>query len=264
MNKGDSISYSFTGGVQTFTIPNSGIYMLEAWGSVGKLGACQGATGSPGNGGYAKGYIRLKKGTVLYIVCGGNNGSHTSQSYNGGGASCYGNNNGRHYSSGVGGGATHIALIDGAITSMTKAQFDTSGLIIAGGGAGGGAWRSNDEEAYYRNGGSGGASDAGGGSFGAGVNSSGWFTDTSGKVDNAGGGGYVGGTYNKGGTSNVSKLTAFKGDNPSTTGGANSTTGKAKITLVQKSSAYYGTKDCDVYLGDQEVEFITLGDTMLS
>lgn len=121
-HEGDKIDITYTGGTQTYTIPESGLYKLECYGAQGNGSNDEhyvgGATG--GLGGYSASYVKLKKHTPIYIVAGGVNG------YNGG----YGG----------GGGATHIAISDG--TYFNLQDFDNDLLVIAGGGAGGIDWSS--------------------------------------------------------------------------------------------------------------------------
>ena len=62
--------YTYVESDQTYAIPVSGNYKIEAWGAQGYSG---------GNGGYASGQIYLSQGTILQINTGGNTG------YNGGG-----------------------------------------------------------------------------------------------------------------------------------------------------------------------------------
>ena len=97
---GESQSFGYTGGVQSFTIPFDGLYKLEVYGARGGnyvkpgsgTGSNVGSSHNGGYGGYACGYKQLTKGQVLYIVCGGA-GTFTagttaaiSGGYNGGGA----------------------------------------------------------------------------------------------------------------------------------------------------------------------------------
>lgn len=73
-------TYNYTGGVQSYTIPTSGLYRLEVYGAGGdSFASFRNQYAYAGNGGYAKGYKYLEKGTVLYICCGGQNSA-----YNGG------------------------------------------------------------------------------------------------------------------------------------------------------------------------------------
>ena len=73
----DGYEFNYTGGMQTFVVPEDGVYKIEAWGAQG--GNVNGADG--GYGGYSVVEAVLEKDTVLYINVGGQNG------YNGGGAS---------------------------------------------------------------------------------------------------------------------------------------------------------------------------------
>lgn len=67
--------FDYTGSIQTFTAPATGIYRIETWGAQG--GSVDGAEG--GYGGYSVVEVELQKDEVLYINVGGQDG------YNGGG-----------------------------------------------------------------------------------------------------------------------------------------------------------------------------------
>ena len=72
MNVGESQRFNYTGGVQSFTVPYTGIYKLEVYGSEGHPEGYPGngnwqAQGNVGYGGYSKGYKKLKKGDVLSV-----------------------------------------------------------------------------------------------------------------------------------------------------------------------------------------------------
>ena len=101
-------TFDFTGTTKTYTIPYTGFYDINAYGAQG--GNYGSNTG--GLGGGVEGSVWLKKGDVLTIVVGGQNG------YNGGGsATQYAN----------GGGMTTIKVTSGG---------NTKTLLIAGGGGG--------------------------------------------------------------------------------------------------------------------------------
>ena len=115
--------YGYTGSVKTYTVQADGTYTLEVWG----------ASGSPtvsgiydyGRGGYAKGELELKSGTVLYICVGGSGG------YNGGGS---GGSDGFGGHGGSGGGASHMAYMNGQLRSLVNNK--DSVCLVAGGGGG--------------------------------------------------------------------------------------------------------------------------------
>ena len=280
MDNGETRTYSYTGSVQTFTVPNKGIYKLEVWGAAGDAA-----------GGYSVGYKQLTKGTVLYIVVGGagetkspytTGGAYTnSGGYNGGG---YGQNAGNSDNTttyrygGGGGGATHIALVTGTLSSIGKTSFvdEGNGLIVAGGGGGSAAdmYRGTS----YGGGSGGGTSGNSGGSGGAGgTQSSGYAFGQGGNAPRTyrggGGGGFYGGYA---GTDDAPKVAGGGGSgwiggvpeftdagitySPSTTNGQRSGNGQAVITLVKKSSVVkLGTLDCDVYLGSNQVDSVYIG-----
>lgn len=180
-------SYSYTGGVQSFTAPIAGTYKLEAYGAQGgnayTSGAWSGYTRADwcygGYGGYSYGNVSLTAGQTIYIVVGG----QASTSYadggwgDGDGGSTSGgspgyNGGGRHgsYSSGSGGGATHIAKTNRGVLS-NYASYKNELYIVAGGGGGGASiflgW-SEDENcgrALNANGGTGGGTSGGQGGY---------------------------------------------------------------------------------------------------
>jgi len=138
---GDSQRFSYTGGVQTFTVPVTGVYKLEVIGARGGIPWSQDGREATASclGGYGCGYKMLKKGEVLHICCGGHNGQSTTGGYNGGGG---GASNWSGVIGGAGGGATHIATMTGTLATIGKANLSKI-LIVAGGagGAGGAGFR---------------------------------------------------------------------------------------------------------------------------
>lgn len=72
-------NFSYTGEIQTFTAPKTGIYSLETWGSQGGDATDGTNTARGGYGAYAYGEVFLTQGDELYINVGGQNG------YGGGG-----------------------------------------------------------------------------------------------------------------------------------------------------------------------------------
>jgi prepilin-type N-terminal cleavage/methylation domain-containing protein len=115
-----TLTFNYTGSVQTWTVPSNGRYRFEVWGS-------QGGGNSPGLGGYAWGEINLLAGQVFYIYVGqqGTGGSNPTR-FNGGGSSGSG--------AGTGGGASDIRTVGGAWDNSTSLN---SRVIVAGGGGGG-------------------------------------------------------------------------------------------------------------------------------
>lgn len=64
-------SFLCNNAIQTYTIPETGVYKLEVWGAQG--GGLNGSGG--GLGGYSIGYKQLTKDTILYIGVGGQGGA---------------------------------------------------------------------------------------------------------------------------------------------------------------------------------------------
>jgi len=72
-------SFGFTGTIQEYTVPKTGIYSLETWGAQGGDATDGTNTARGGYGSYAYGEVFLQQGDVLYVNVGGQNG------YGGGG-----------------------------------------------------------------------------------------------------------------------------------------------------------------------------------
>lgn len=258
---GTIFNYAYTGGIQTFTVPATGLYSLETWGAKGG-----GASG--GNGGYSYGYKILTKGQILYIVCGGagnasqfGEGSYAAGGYNGG-ADGYGFVSGYSKQGFSGGGATHIAMRSGILSALANYKNDI--LLVSGGG--GGSGMNYQASTSLLNGGFG-----GGVNGGAGVSADGYAgnggTQTSGgyigylgfstevgtfgkgglgygKKFSGGGGGYYGGAgafvcaSGGGGSGYIGGVPSvtYKGKTyaPSMSNGTNNGVGKAKLTYVSR------------------------------
>jgi hypothetical protein len=196
---GQTWSYDYTGGIQSFTTPCAGTYKLEVWGAAGGYDSHAG-----GLGGYSVGNKDLTLNQVLYIGIGGLGASGATGNgagYNGGG------NAGGSGSSGAGGGATHIATTNRGVLSAYS-SYRSEVLIVAGGGGGGGNSISPIEGGTGGgvNGGSTGTSggtQSSGYSFGQGQNhgsdggggGGGWYGGYAANGDGggAGGSGYIGG-----------------------------------------------------------------------
>lgn len=75
----EGYNFAYTGAIQTFTAPKTGIYQLETWGAQGGDATDGTLTARGGYGAYAVGEVFLTQGDTLYINVGGQNG------YGGGG-----------------------------------------------------------------------------------------------------------------------------------------------------------------------------------
>jgi hypothetical protein len=103
-------TFAFTGGPQTYTVPDCVKHLtIAVWGA-------QGGNAKGGNGGYAQGNLDVSAGMVLDVEVGGQNG------YNGGGA-------GIGSAGANGGGASDVRV--GGTDVVNR-------VIVAGGGGGGG------------------------------------------------------------------------------------------------------------------------------
>ena len=120
-----SVTYSYTGGVQTFTVPNGVTSIdIDAYGAQG--GNTYGTTG-PGLGGRVQGTMNVSPGQVLEIYVGG-----AGQSYAGYGSMLVGgwNGGGNGTSTGQGGGG-------GGATDIRINGSALSDRVLVAGGAGG-------------------------------------------------------------------------------------------------------------------------------
>lgn len=128
------------GSIQTFVVPEDGVYKLEVWGAQGGYHI---STLDGGYAGYSVGIVSLNKNDNLYINIGGKglNASDINGAiggYNGGGnggngiTASWGET---YFGGGAGGGATHIATNNlGELKNYKDNISDI--LIIAGGGGG--------------------------------------------------------------------------------------------------------------------------------
>ena len=138
---GASVTYSYTGSMQTFKAPAAGSYRLSCYGAPGGGQNRPGDSLPGGRGSMVRGELKLKKGEILYLYVGGSGSgggrcSHGSPSgnaggFNGGAASGYDErqlgNHGRYWTHGSGGGATDIRLGGTAVGNQ---------ILVAGGGGG--------------------------------------------------------------------------------------------------------------------------------
>lgn len=259
-------TFGYTGGIQTFTVPYTGTYLLQAWGAEGGMANAYPYNSSTsyrkmgGYGGYAAGYKFLTAGTVLYVGIGecpnGNNSlvnwkGNKNGGFNGGGN---GSPDGDYSFSGGGGGATHIGLANGSLKDIAgnvllaagggggagvRYASDDNGVDGGNGGAGGGLNGSAGEHGWYSAypGGGGGTQSAAGngylshtnGGFGFGASSTGEGTCSGG-----GGGGLYGGgcgNYRAGGGGGSGYIDGVTGGTMQT--GIRSGHGYATIMLTQ-------------------------------
>ena len=130
--------YTYTGRVESFTAPVSGEYKMECWGAQGGYTVYNNLYGYGGKGGYAVGNFLISNNQEVFVVVGGKGGDTTNANqtgnggFNGGGTS---KGDGDTEWSG-GGGATHIATINGVLSSLSSNKDKV--FLVAGGGGGGG------------------------------------------------------------------------------------------------------------------------------
>lgn len=154
-------SYSYTGKVQSWTCPITGVYRLEAFGAQGaSAGGFKGGAGA-----HISGQLKVEKNNTLYIYVGGQGINVTSSNstqggWNGGGVfsgTFTGTAGTQHYFCG-GGGATDFAL-QGTInsTDWNNSAHLNSRILVAGGGGGALLREYNSNWKFSGGGGSGGA-----------------------------------------------------------------------------------------------------------
>ncbi|THF73936.1 glycine rich domain-containing protein [Cohnella fermenti] len=126
--------YPYTGAVQSFTAPYSGVFTIQAWGAQGGAGEKY----AGGKGGYSTGEVTLAKGQILYIYVGGQGQTTTSSDLSGGfnGGGGVSASTKASTSRGSGGGATHVAAASGLLSALSASP--SSILLVAGGGGGSG------------------------------------------------------------------------------------------------------------------------------
>lgn len=261
--------FSYTGGIQTFTVPYSGLYQLEVYGAEGGYYDGSPSTGGGGYGGYAKGYKYFDKGDVLYVCVGAVGHNHR----NGDTGAPYNNNRtGRSsgYSYGWGGGATHIATMTGELAQIGSSNLSKVLIVAGGGGAKYSSYAGGTGGGT--NGGSGGGSGGGGGTqsggfgFGAGADPAGGYTGGgAGLYGGWRGGQYAGGAGGGSGYTGGVPSVTYKGTtySPSMTNGTRSGNGFASITLIEKAvpTCYFGDIPVQtLYYGDIEVSALFYGD----
>ncbi len=242
LSKSTVYNFDYTGDVQTFTAPYTGIYKIECWGAQGGY-AINETKACGGYGGMSSGRKHLIKGRNLYIVIGGQGGNVSNHSqtgsggYNGGGKAIGDGATGW----GGGGGATHIATVTGLLSTLSSQISQI--LIVAGGGGGGGYYDTTGHSPHSGGNGGGTTGDAGyseaddGGAGGTQISGFAFGLGQDGKnsgYGSGGGGGYYGGysgyTYGSaagGGSGYIGGV-----DNGSFQTGARSGNGYARITFI--------------------------------
>jgi hypothetical protein len=187
-------------GIQYWTVPSSGTYTIEVWGTDGGNGD-DGETYESlgGNGRKLKANFSLVQDSVLKILVGqrGGNVTHSHQNAGGGGGATfvtYSNNTPIIVASGGNGGSWGRWKVDGPDGLFSNAGNTNGGSRYGRGGSGAGLTGDGDNYQYsdqgisFTNGGTGGTKSratSGDGGFGGGGGA--WY-------EGGGGGGYNGGT----------------------------------------------------------------------
>lgn len=139
--------FSYTGAMQEWTVPSTGVYLIELWGAKGGTASNSSNVGYGARGFYVASYHKLTKGTKYYVGIGSVGEGHTrpwgdqstsrvlSGGYNGGGNGYYANlGNYQAETSGGGGGATHVSTQNATLPNTSSVD---NVLCAAGGGGGG-------------------------------------------------------------------------------------------------------------------------------
>ena len=251
----DVVTFNATGTTESYTIPVTGDYTIEACGAKGGDSILNNqVSGTGGNGGCITGTIHLNEAETLYIgvgTMGGNGTPEQSAGWNGGGSNQ--GTQGTDARSAGGGGATHIAR--GSTNRGVLANYVDykSEIIMAAGGGGGGGIGNTGAAGGLNNGlanaslygynattsapgskGTGGSHDPGSsaGSFGQGGDGGLWLVG-------AGGGGYYGGggaahytPSSSGGGGGGSSYASNAFSNVTNSPGTNSSNGRVVITYI--------------------------------
>jgi Glycine rich protein len=236
------------GSIQTWTVPKTGIYTIEAWGAQG--GQTSGSSYRGGYGARMRGDFVLNKGEVLKILVGqmglGATGSNTGSGGGGGTFVTKSNNSPLIVAGGGGGGARSDAYSHGTGgDAPTTNSGDRAGTQSGqyGNGRGAGFSQNGDNALSFTNGGTGGAegwTDGGDGGFGGGAGNSGHLGGGGGGYS-GGSGGYLGSSSGGpngqkpegGGSYNI-------GTNQGNTAGARSGHGLVIITAINKRTESWG------------------------
>jgi hypothetical protein len=266
-------AFAYTGSVQTYTVPQTGVYLLTTAGAQGGTDPSPG-TGDGGLGATLTGEVPLNAGTVLTIVVGGmgvqgtnfRNGAPEGGAGGGGGTFVYGAGAGVPlFAAGGGGGGGEYSSSgnaqiseDGAggtvagINPGTGGQFGDGGkggTAGAGdGGAGGGIFGAGTGSAEinspYTTGGLGGAATSVGSTFAGGAGNS-FATSVGAPAPGGGfGGGGGGGTLGNGGGGGFSGGSGagggYAGDTLDGGGGGGSGFGSSSITNTSAQANHTG------------------------
>ena len=229
-------------GIQTWTVPSSGTYTIEVWGTDGGNGdISQSYDSKGGDGRKLKANFSLVQGSVLNILVGqrgGDAGNNCCLAGGGGGGTfvTYSDNTPIIVASGGNGGSWGYWNVDGPDGLFSNAENTNGGGVLGRGGSGAGltgngtTYRSSDHGISFTNGGTGGTQSyngSGDGGFGGGGGA---------YYEGGGGGGYNGGTVVNTNSYNNAYLSygagSFTADNASSIVdiGTNDGVGKVIIT----------------------------------
>ena len=194
------MNIDYIGSGNAIVINTTGYYKLEVWGGGY-------STNNKVTGGYAVGIANLNESETIYVYVGGAGQEQATSGLIAGGFNGGGSSNASQWHGGSGGGATHIALVDGVLSTLngyigvlseTKDYYISDDILIVAGGAGGSTYGSSGSGGGYNGSGGGtqispGFSSYSGyvGSFGQGGSLSNYVSGST--YGATGGGGFYGG-----------------------------------------------------------------------
>ena len=131
--------FNYTGGVQSFTAPVTGMYTITTVGAQGttvwKNNGSQTYYGRGGMGGLTTGQVKLTKGQTVYIAVGQHTGFWNGGWNGGGNANGSGTPSNDNTYAGGGGGATSVTTTNrGELKNFASYQSEV--IMVAGGGGG--------------------------------------------------------------------------------------------------------------------------------
>lgn len=185
-----SANFTYSGSMQTWTVPATGDYIIEAAGGVG--GSATATSLTSGKGAIMKGTYTLTQGTVLQILVGGK-GQDSNQAGGGGGGSYVYTGSTPYIVAGGGGGAGSSGGNgrDASITNSAVSGYNNGASTVGyGGNSSSNSGWGGAGAGWLGNGGTGGTYGGGGNSYAnGGAGGFGWNYPNSGAGGFGGGGG---------------------------------------------------------------------------
>ena len=241
-----------TQGIQEWTVPEPGVYMIETRGAEGGYGTTASAEGDGGKGARMRGVFEFAKDDAFKILVGQQGGSYSHDGTGGGGTFvAYGNNTAIIVAGGGGGGSYSSPYQHGmdAVTTTSGTAGRNGGSGGSGGNGGVSAGHAASGAGFTGNGqGAGYSSHLGYSFINGGIGGDGYYNGADGGFGGGGathGGGWGGGGgggYSGGGASTSSQYggggggSYNDGSNQYNVGGYNSGHGLVVITFVEPTN----------------------------